>query len=125
MKRIVAILLFIITLFGCVSAEYVEIDDNDFGYIDISLRPRQVFLQWLKDPFYYGEKVSLVAILVNFLPSDTCTFIWEYSIDGNEWNKVNDCNWQICTFTANENTLNYYWRVEVISQEECLYGYNF
>ena len=85
MKKVSAILLTFVILFGaayCESAtptdleEYEQFEDDDCGCITARL-DRQVFLQFMHDPVYYGEEVSLVAILINFLPTDICVFQWE------------------------------------------------
>ena len=85
MKKLIAFLLCLICIFGCACGEspatptdliedYIEIEDDDFGCIDPDLIHRPVFLQWLKEPTYIGEEVTLVAILIDFLPL-LCYFI--------------------------------------------------
>ena len=127
MKKIIA-LFCILCLLSCAYGDmpatptdlqdFIELDDNDFGTIDESLLPRQVYLQWLKEPLFIGEEVTLVAILINFLPTDNYTFLWEYALNEQEankniWHIIENANEQIYTFTLNNENCHYYWRVQV------------
>lgn len=130
MKRVIAVLLILICCFGFAIGEpatptdmesiedYVEIDDDDFGSIDKELIERRVFLEWLTQPTYYDEEVTLVAILVDFLPTDKYTFVWEYSTDGNTWRIINCESKQTYTFVLNDTNKDQYWRVKVVLQED-------
>ena len=128
MKKLMALLLALICLFGSAVSEspatptdliedYIEIDDDDFGHIDSELLERKVYLTWLTEPICYNEEATLVAILVDFLPTDICTFIWEYSEDGEQWNIIEDEYEQMYTFIIDETNVHYYWRVRVIWEE--------
>ena len=124
MKKLMALLLALVCLFGNAVSEssatptdliedYIEIEDDDFGYIDPSLLHRQVFLQWLKEPSYLGEEVTLVAILIDFLPTDIYTFSWEYSLDCEEWFNIDGEHEQTYTFILDNTNVCYYWHVKV------------
>ena len=123
MKKLMVLLLALIYLFGSAMSEspatptdledYIEIEDDDFGHIDPELLERKVFLTWLTEPIYYNEEVTLVAVLMDFLPADTYTFTWEYSEDGINWIEIEDEHEQMYTFIIDEINVHYYWRVKV------------
>ena len=123
MKKLMVLLLALIYLFGSAMSEspatptdledYIEIEDDDFGHIDPELLERKVFLTWLNEPIYYNEEVTLVAILMDFLPTDTYTFTWEYSEDGINWIEIEGEHEQMYTFVIDEINVHYYWRVKV------------
>ena len=128
MRKLIALLLALICLFGSAVSEspatstdlepvYTVFEDDDYGYIDFDLLERQVFLDVLKNPIYLEEEVTLVAILVNFLPTDTYTFEWQYSIDQNTWFILENENQQTYTFVLTTENCAYWWRVKVIVQE--------
>ena len=128
MKKLIALLIALICLFGSAVSEspatptdliedYIEIEDDDFGQIDPSLLHRQVFLQWLTEPSHLGEEVTLVAILIDFLPTDIYTFSWEYSLDYEEWIVINGEYKQTYTFILDNTNVHYYWRVKVTLEE--------
>ena len=126
MRKLIALLFALLCLFGSAVSEspatptdLIEIEDDDFGYIDPSLIHRQVFLQWLKEPTYYGETVTLVAILTDFLPTDIYTFRWEYCISDEEltadiWHIIENETQQTYTFVIDTENCHYWWRVVVI-----------
>lgn len=97
---------------------YEIFEDDDYGYIEHF--DRQVFLDFLKEPTYYGEEVTLVAILVNFLPTDIYTFEWEYSKDAEVWYIIQNEHEQTYTFIIDRLNCAYWWRVKVTLQEESL-----
>jgi len=97
---------------------YEIFEDDDYGYIEHF--DRQVFLDFLKEPTYYGEEVTLVAILVNFLPTDIYTFEWEYSEDAEVWYIIQNEHKQTYTFIIDRLNCAYWWRVKVTLQEESL-----
>jgi hypothetical protein len=118
-------LLLFICLFNGVNAEsfatptdlepeYAEFDDDDYGRIDPQLIVRKVFVNALKEPIYYGDEVILIAILVDFLPDDVYTFIWEYSLDKENWEEIPDEHEQTFSFIVTHANVHYYWRVRVI-----------
>jgi len=128
MKKLIALLIALICLFGSAVSEspatptnliedYIEIDDDDFGQIDSSLLHRQVFLQWLKEPSNLGEEVTLVAILIDFLSTDIYTFSWEYSLDCKEWFVIDGEHKQTYTFILDNTNVHYHWRVKVTLEE--------
>ena len=127
MKKLMVLLLALIYLFGSAMSEspatptdledYIEIEDDDFGHIDPELLERKVFLTWLTEPIYYNEEVTLVAVLMDFLPTDTYTFTWEYSEDGINWIEIEGEHEQMYTFVIDEINVHYYWRVKVTWEE--------
>lgn len=123
MKKIIALILIFMCIYSCAIGEepatptdledYIEIEDDDFGYIEPELLERKVFLTWLTEPSYYYEEVTLVAILMDFLPTDTYTFTWEYSLDCENWIEIEGEHEQMYTFIIDEINVHYYWRVKV------------
>jgi len=123
MKKLVALLLALVCLFGSAISEsaatptdledWIELEDDDFGSIDSELLERRVFLTWLTEPSYYYEEVTLIAVLMDFLPTDTYTFTWEYSEDGENWLEIDGEHEQTYTFIIDEINCHYYWRVKV------------
>ena len=124
MKRVVTILLCLAFLFISTGAAspatptdlYEVFEDDDFGVIENI--DRQVFIRWLKKPTYYGEEVTLIAVLVNFLPTDIYTFDWEYSEDALIWCIIQDAHEQTYTFIIDRDNCAYWWRVIVTVEEE-------
>ena len=125
MKKLIALLFTLIFMFGIAYSEspatptdLVEIEEDDCGYIEIHL-DRKVFLDFIKlQPFTIGDEIGLVAILMDFLPDDKYTFVWEYSIDGIEWQEISGETEQLYYFILDKDNANYYWRVIVTIQEE-------
>ena len=123
MKKIIALILIFMCICGCAIGEepatptdledYIEIEDDDFGYIEPELLERKVFLTWLTEPSYYYEEVTLIAVLMDFLPTDTYTFAWEYSEDCENWIEIEGEHEQMYTFILDETNVHYYWRVKV------------
>lgn len=128
MKKLIAILFILICLFGTACGEssatptdleeyeeYCEFEDDDWGYIDIP-RERKVYIVIDKDPEYLGDKVTLIAVLVDFLPEDKVTFQWQYATENKEdtdWIFIDDANKQSYTFILDEINVNYWYRVMV------------
>ena len=125
MQKIIALLLCLICIFGyayCESCatptDLVEFDDDDYGCITATLG-RQIFVDFLKQPTYYGEEVTIVAILINFRPDDEYTFQWEYSPDeGETWFEISGEIYQTYTFIITEENCNFHWRVRVIFEND-------
>jgi hypothetical protein len=126
-KFVVLVIAFVILCCGSAISEnaatptdliedYIEIDDEDFGQINPSLLHRQVFLQWMKEPSHLGEELTLVAILIDFLPTDIYTFSWEYSLDCETWFSIDEHK-QTYTFILDNTNIHYYWRVKVTLEE--------
>ena len=97
--------------------DLADFEDGDAGYIDPALIKRQVFIDWLVKPKHYDDEVTLIAILINFLPTDVYTFVWQYSLDGEEWFDIKDEHEQTYTFIFERHMRNYYFRVTVIVEE--------
>ena len=127
MKRLLSVLLCCVLICGVAIAEqpatptdlgtvYEIFEDDDWGHIDHF--NRQVFVEFLKTPQYYGEEVTLVAILVNFKPEDIYTFEWEYSEDSEVWYLVEDATDQTYTFIIDKDNSAYWWRVKVTFKED-------
>ena len=130
MKRILSILLCFILVSGvafCDSPatptdleeyeEYYTFEDDDYGYISLELIERKVFLEFLKEPTYYGDEVTLVAILVDFRENDIYSFEWEESEDGEEWWVIVGADEQTYTFVIDYENVTHYWRVKVTLEE--------
>jgi len=123
MKKLIALLIALICLFGSAVSEspatptnliedYIEIDDDDWGEIDIEFE-RQVFLTIGKDPQYFGDEMILIATLVNFKPEDNYEIFWQYSTDENLWTPINGEHERILTVIIDENNYDYWWRVSI------------
>ena len=131
MKKLIAILFAFICLFGVAISEespatptdleeyeeYYTFEDDDYGSIAVELLERKVYLQFLKEPTYYGEEVTLVAILVDFRENDICHFEWEESLDGETWWVIVGETEQTYTFTITHSNIDHYWRVKVTVEE--------
>lgn len=98
--------------------EYYTFEDDDYGYISLELIERKVFLEFLKEPTYYGDEVTLVAVLVDFRENDIYHFEWEESEDGEEWQVIVGANEQTYTFIIDRENVTHYWRVTVILEVE-------
>ena len=92
--------------------DLIEIDDNDYGYIGLSFK-REVYIFIEQEPEYIGDEMILIAILVNFNLDDKLTFQWEYSLDGELWEPVENGNEQILTVIIDETNYHYWWKVVV------------
>lgn len=130
MKKFIAFLLTFMLLFGVAYSdspatptdleeyeEYYTFEDDDYGSIEVELLERKVFLQFLKEPTYYGDEVTLIAILVDFREDDIYRFEWEESEDGETWWIIVGENEQTYTFTIDHFNVDHYWRVKVIIEE--------
>ena len=128
MKRIGLILLCFVLICGIALGEspatptdleevYEIFEDDDYGYIDFDLIDRQVFVEFLKNPTYLGEEVTLVAILINFLPTDIYTFEWQYSLDQDTWFILENEHQQTYTFVLTTENCAYWWRVKVTIED--------
>lgn len=93
--------------------EIVEFEDDDFGYISPELIERKVYIDFLQEPHYYGDEVILIAILVDFQPEDNPAFEWQYSIDCEEWNVIENENEQTYAFIITHDNADWYYRVVV------------
>ena len=94
--------------------EYDYFDDDDYGYINEHFIPRRVFIDYIDKPLRYGEQVTLVAILMDFLPTDKYFFIWEYSENETIWKEIENEHEQTYSFILDKINCAYYWRVKVI-----------
>ena len=97
--------------------EYYTFEDDDYGYISLELIERKVFLEFLKEPTYYGDEVTLVAVLVDFRENDIYRFEWEESENGEEWWVIVGADEQTYTFIIDHENVTHYWRVKVILEE--------
>lgn len=93
--------------------ELVEFDDDDWGSIEPTMFERKVYIEMAQDPVYYGDEVTLIAILVDFQPEDNPVFEWQHSIDCEEWETIADENHQTYTFTITPENAGWYYRVVV------------
>ena len=123
MKKLMALLLALACLFGSAVSDSLatptdlcEFDDNDWGNIDFELE-RKVYLELLNNQIFYGQNVTLVAILVDFKDTDIYYFQWEESENGEEWWIIQDENQNTYTFILDQSNITHYWRVKVILEE--------
>lgn len=123
MKRIVAFLLAILLIFGTCGlafmeqpatptdlydVEYIEIADDDFGYVP---QPEpHVYIEMSPDMVYMYDTVTLTAILVD-VPEDH-QFEWQYSPDDCQtWITIEGACEQTYSYTISPENLGFYWRV--------------
>jgi len=121
MKKLIALLLALICLFGSAMSEPAtptdldnleQFDDDDWGYIEIKFE-RKVYISMNEGPKEIGDEIILTAVLVDFLEDDIVTFQWQYAIKLPDWIFIDDANEQIYTFILDESNLNYWYRVIV------------
>ena len=132
MKKLVAFILCLLCILGVACSdspatptdleeeyeEYYTFEDDDYGYISLELIERKVFLQFLKEPTYYGDEATLIAILVDFRENDIYRFEWEESENGEEWEVIVGASEQTYTFIIDHENVTHYWRVNVILEVE-------
>jgi hypothetical protein len=126
MKKLIAYLLLVIFLFGCAVSEspatptdleeYVEIDDDDWGSIDIKFE-RKVYITIDKEPGFFGDTMIMTAVLVNFDINDKVTFQWQYAARMPEWLIIDGATEQTYTLEINQTNYLYWWRVMVTVEE--------
>lgn len=115
MKKFISLLLILFLIFNAESsamAEYMEFDDDDWGYIDITFE-RQVYITMEEEPQYYGDTVTFIAVLMNFKQEDKVTFQWQYAIKPQEWISIEGANEQTYTFILDKDNVTYWYRVIV------------
>ena len=139
MKKLIALLLTFICLFGVavgeslatptdiyeedieldnVPTEYMEFEDDDAGYIDVPLE-RKVYIAIDKEPKYMGDTVVFVAVLIDFKPDDIITFEWQYAeSETSEWNRIEGATEQTYTFELTGINMHYLYRVVVTWEGE-------
>ena len=122
MKKLIALLLCFVCLFGYACGEspatptdleeFIELEEDDWGQIDIVFE-RKVYITIDKKPEYIGDTLVLVATLVDFKPDDEYTIYWQYSTDSSEWiNLADEHTQKLIVVTNNDNYANW-WRVFV------------
>ena len=74
---------------------------------------RQVTISYEDRVYHYGEEVTLIATLINYLPTDICTYHWEYSLDCKKWETMAITEEPFYTFILDYETCEYWWRVAV------------
>ena len=126
MKKLMALLLALLCLFGSAMSEslatptdieeLVEIEDDDWGNIDIEFK-RQVYIDVPLSPVSIGETVVFTAILVNFKENDIIKFEWQYTTDLESWSVIEGANKQTYDFILTEENYNYWYRVLVKVEE--------
>lgn len=122
MKKLMALLLALTCLFGSAMSESLasptdleEFDDDDWGYIGFEFA-RKVFISLKEERLYsLGEDVTLIAVLMDFKPTDIVTFQWEYATDIEEpnWIFIENATEQTYTFTLDETNMLYWYRIVV------------
>jgi len=95
--------------------ELVEFDDEDYGHIEPDLLNRHVYIDMVQTPLHYGEEALLVAVLVDFAPTDNIMFIWYRSTDGGDsWERIPEATDQIYSFILTKENINYFYQVTVM-----------
>ena len=122
MKKLMALLLALTCLFGSAMSESLasptdleEFDDDDWGYIGFEFA-RKVFISLKEERLYsLGEDVTLIAVLMDFKPTDIVTFQWEYAtnIEEPNWIFIENATEQTYTFTLDETNMLYWYRIVV------------
>jgi len=124
MKKLIALLLAFICLFGYAIGDspatptdldegYEIIDDDDWGSIEIE-RERKVYVDANKTSYYFGDQVILVAVLVDFKPEDKVTFQWLYAVEEEaDWIFIEDATEQTYTFILDKTNYKNWYRVVV------------
>lgn len=133
MKKLIALLIAFICLFGIAigespatptdleastnedDLEYFE--DDEWGYVDSEMIERQVFVEAMREPTYYGEEITLIAILMNFHPDDVYYIEWEESADEIEWELIPNANSKIYKFILTRENATHSWRVKVTIED--------
>ena len=82
--------------------------------MEISLK---ITSNWPDDkPAFRGTVIILTAELKGF-NEGSYTLQWEYSTDGNNWNELTGETGMTMTYTLDDETANYYWRVVAHDKE--------
>lgn len=122
MKRLLILLLVFICLFGSVKADMpatpTDLEVAQEEVIEIEQPKREILLSYDKKVYYYGEPVTLISTLVNFLPTDKVSYRWEYSTDCENWEIMPGANESTLTFILDYTTSTYWWRVVVTVETE-------
>ena len=95
--------------------EEEELEEIDWGEIQIPFE-RKVFVNFTLD----GNEVTLIAILVDFLPTDQLRFIWQYSPEDDllNWIDIEGATERTYTFLYDEDHLFWYRVIVVLEGEE-------
>lgn len=119
MKKLLAFILCLLCILNVAYSEspatptdLVEIDDDDWGTIEIIFE-RKVYI----DVDTNDNLVTMTAILVNFNLDDIVTFHWQYALQIPDWIFIEGATEQTYTFTLDETTINYWFRVMVEWEE--------
>lgn len=95
--------------------ELVEFDDEDYGHIEPDLLNRHVYIDMVQTPLHYNEEALLVAVLVDFAPTDNIMFIWYRSTDGGDsWEHIPEATDQVYSFILTKENINYLYQVTVM-----------
>jgi len=95
--------------------ELVEFDDEDYGHIEPDLLNRRVYIDMVQTPLHYGEEALLVAVLVDFAPTDNIMFTWYRSTNGGDsWEHIPEATDQIYSFILTKENINYLYQVTVM-----------
>lgn len=92
--------------------ELVTIEDEDWGNIEIEFE-RKVYISITHEPHYIGDKISFVATLIDFQPTDEYIIYWQYSKDKVHWINVENEHKKTFTVTITGINYKYWWRVLV------------
>lgn len=125
MKRLLALLLSLFVIMApigifaqgaatptdlTIEDEYVEIADDDFGYIE-EVEPR-VFIIIEPENVAMYEEVTFRAILMDF--PEEHTIYWQYSTDQKEWFDIEGEHETTYTFVVTPDNYDLWWRVCVM-----------
>lgn len=100
--------------------ELIEIDDDDWGEVNPVLFDRRVFISMEKPPEYFGDTMTLVAVLMDFQPNDQYTIYWQQSTDEINWLNIDGEHQQTYTVIIDETNYLNSWRVLIVMEEEYL-----
>ena len=102
-----------------VPEELVEIAEDDWGYVDPEMMPREVHISFLTEPRFFGDEAALVLTLVNFRSDDVYTIHWQYceDVDNPTWIDIPGADARVYTFIVDKTNYLYGYRV-LIEMEE-------
>ena len=110
-RRTIGFLLFLVMVLCPAAAQSNEATPTDL--VPDRLVERQVHIDYLQEPTFYGQEVTLISKLINFSPQDRYTYQWQYSLDQEEWFDIEGATGDTYTFIIDKNNWYYYWRLVV------------
>ena len=110
-RRIVGFILFLAMILCPAAAQSDAATPTDLA--PDRLVERRVHIDYLQEPFFYGQQVTLISKLINFSPQDRYTYQWQYSLDQEEWFDIEGATGDTYTFIIDKSNWYYYWRLVV------------